>query len=145
MAKDPRVASAIAHWAPRFVSNGVLLADFEEVTASLERWEDWCAAWSKRAAMHEALGRECLKNSFSLTAGEHLVRASIYYHFAKFVFVQDPAQMRAAHRKVVECYTSALPLMRPPGERVSIGPYVGVLRKPTSARCPVLIMAPGLD
>ena len=36
MAQDPRVASAISHWAPRFVSNGVLLADFEEVTASLE-------------------------------------------------------------------------------------------------------------
>ena len=47
MAKDSKVASAISHWAPRFVSNGVLLADFEEVTASLERWEDWCAAWSQ--------------------------------------------------------------------------------------------------
>ena len=30
---DPRVAAAIAHWVPRFVSNGVLFADFEEVTA----------------------------------------------------------------------------------------------------------------
>ena len=54
--KDARVQSAIAHWAPRFVSNGVLLADFEEVTASLERWEDWCAAWSRRAAVHEQFG-----------------------------------------------------------------------------------------
>ena len=43
---DARVSSAISHWAPRFVSNGVLLADFEDVTGSLERWEDWCAAWS---------------------------------------------------------------------------------------------------
>jgi hypothetical protein len=34
---DPRVQSAIAHWAPRFVSNGVPLTDFQEVTASLER------------------------------------------------------------------------------------------------------------
>jgi len=54
--KNPRVSSAISHWAPRFVSNGVLLADFEEVTASLERWEDWCAAWSRRARLHEDLG-----------------------------------------------------------------------------------------
>ena len=38
MGKDARVTSAISHWAPRFVSNGVLLADFEEVTGSLERW-----------------------------------------------------------------------------------------------------------
>jgi 2,6-dihydroxypseudooxynicotine hydrolase len=35
--------------------------------------------------------------------------------------------------------------MRPPGERVTIGPYVGVLRKPNAGRSPVLVMAPGLD
>ena len=38
MSKDPRVESAISHWAPRFISNGVLLADFQEVTAKIERW-----------------------------------------------------------------------------------------------------------
>jgi len=147
--KDPRVASAISHWAPRFVSNGVLLADFEDVTGSLERWEDWCAAWSARAKVHEDLGRDCLKDGFRLTAGEHLIRAAIYYHFAKFVFVQDPAQMRAAHMKAVECYREGVAFARPPGERVAI-PFdgktiFGVLRKPDSERPPVLIMAPGLD
>src|SRR6266481_4766968 len=95
---DPRVAAAIAHWAPRFVSNGVLLADFEEVTAGLSRWDDWCAAWSARAGVHEALGRESLARGYRLTAGEHLVRAAMYYHFAKFVFVHDLDQMRTAHR-----------------------------------------------
>jgi alpha-beta hydrolase superfamily lysophospholipase len=147
--KDPRVCSAISHWAPRFVSNGVLLADFEEVTASLERWEDWCAAWSRRAQLHEELGRHSLGNGFRLTAGEHLVRAAIYYHFAKFVFVQDPQQMRAAHMKAVECYRDALPMMRPPGERVAIDfsghRLFGVLRKPKESNCPVVVMAPGLD
>jgi 2,6-dihydroxypseudooxynicotine hydrolase len=143
--KDARVSSAIAHWAPRFVSNGVLLADFEEVTASLERWEDWCAAWSARAKVHEDLGRASLAEGYRLTAGEHLVRAAMYYHFAKFVFVQAPAEMKAAHRKAVDCYGAALPLMRPPGERVAIGPYFGVLRKPVAGRCPLLIMLPGLD
>jgi len=149
VSKDANVASAISHWAPRFVSNGVLLADFEEVTASLERWEDWCAAWSRRAQLHEDLGRDSLRNGFRLTAGEHLVRAAIYYHFAKFVFVQDPAQMRAAHMKAVECYRDALPLMRPPGERVAIDfsdrQLFGVLRKPKESNCPVVVMAPGLD
>src|SRR6266850_1296679 len=148
--KDPRVSSAISHWAPRFVSNGVLLADFEEVTASLERWEDWCAAWSGRARLHEDLGRDSLQDGFRLTAGEHLVRAAIYYHFAKFVFVHDPKQMRAAHMKAVECYDAALAFMRPQGEKVRI-PFEktalhGVLRRPSSAKTtPVLIMAPGLD
>jgi pimeloyl-ACP methyl ester carboxylesterase len=147
--KDARVSSAISHWAPRFVSNGVLLADFEEVTASLARWEDWCAAWSARARVHEDLGRRSLAEGYRLSAGEHLVRAAIYYHFAKFVFVQDPVQMRAAHMKSVACYRDALPHLRPPGERVEIGyagkTLVGVLRKPNSSKCPVLIMAPGLD
>ena len=142
---DPRVASAISHWAPRFVSNGVLLADFEDVTKSLTRWEDWCAAWSARAAVHEALGRDSLKSGFKLTASEHLIRAAIYYHFAKFVFVQDVKQMRAAHMKAVECYRDGVVHARPPGEWVAI-PFegktiYGVLR----GSGPVLIMAPGLD
>ena len=148
---DPRVAAAIAHWAPRFVSNGVLLADFEDVTSALERWDDWCAAWSARAAVHEKLGNEALAAGYRLTAGEHLVRAAMYYHFAKFVFVQDMAQMRAAHLHAVQCYSAALPLMRPAGERVAIAfegkTMYGVLRKPerSSGRIPVAIMAPGLD
>jgi dipeptidyl aminopeptidase/acylaminoacyl peptidase len=147
--KDSRVSSAIAHWAPRFVSNGVLLADFEDVTGSLERWGDWCAAWSARAKVHEDLGRSSLKNGFRLTAGEHLIRAAIYYHFAKFVFVQDPKQMRAAHMKAVECYRDGVAHARPPGERVEVDfsgkKLYAVLRKPANPRPPVLIMAPGLD
>jgi 2,6-dihydroxypseudooxynicotine hydrolase len=148
--KDAKVQSAISHWAPRFVSNGVLLADFEEVTASLERWEDWCAAWSRRAALHEELGRSSLREGFKLTAGEHLVRASIYYHFAKFVFVQDLDQMRAAHMKAVECYRDGSALLKPyPGKRVAI-PFegktiFGVLRGSGSEAKPVVVMAPGLD
>ena len=148
---DPRVAAAIAHWAPRFVSNGVLLADFEEVTAGIGRWEDWCRSWCARGNVHEDLGREALKQGYKLSAGEHLVRASMYYHFAKFVFVHDQKQMREAHMRSVECYKDALPLMRPAGERVAI-PFegktmAGVLRKPdkSSGRVPILIMAPGLD
>jgi len=143
--KDARVSSAVSHWAPRFVSNGVLLADFEDLTGALESWDEWCRAWSARALVHENLGRAALKENFFLTAGEHLVRAAIYYHFAKFVFVQDPKQMRAAHLKAVECYREGVALVRPPGERVAI-PFegktiYGVLR----GKGPVLVMAPGLD
>jgi len=146
MGKDARVQSAISHWAPRFISNGVLLADFEDVTGSLESWDDWCAAWSRRAAVHERLGREALKEGYQLTGGEHLVRAGIYYHFAKFVFVQDVEQMRAAHMKAVECYRDGVAHAKPyPGKRVAI-PFegktiFGVLR----GKGPVVIMAPGLD
>ena len=148
---DARLASAISHWAPRLVSNGVLLADFEDVTRSLARWDDWCAAWCERARLHEALGREAVLEGFTLTAGEHLIRAGIYYHFAKFVFVQDVGQMRAAHKKAVECYAHGIRLARPAGQPVAI-PYEGgelraILRLPANGRvpCPVLVMVPGLD
>ncbi len=147
--KDARVSSAISHWAPRFVSNGVLLADFEDVTGALESWDEWCRAWSARALVHENLGRTSLKEGFRLTAGEHLVRAAIYYHFAKFVFVQDLKQMRAAHLKAVECYRDGVALVKPPGERVEIpfsgSKIAGILRKPNANPSPVLVMAPGLD
>ncbi|MBO0755231.1 MAG: prolyl oligopeptidase family serine peptidase [Bradyrhizobiaceae bacterium] len=147
---DARVRAAIAHWGPRFVSNGVALTDFEEVTAQIEHWDQWCKAWSARAALHESAGREALAREKYLSAGEHLQRAGVYYHFAKFLFVHDLPQMRSAHRKAVECRSLALPYLRPPGERVEI-PYdgkrlFGILRKPPGvARPPVVVMACGLD
>jgi dienelactone hydrolase len=147
---DARVQSAIAHWAPRFVSNGVALNDFEEVTAGVERWEDWCSAWSARAALHEEIGRKILAQGHNLSAGEHLTRAAVCYHFSKFVFVVDYEQMKSAHKKAVECRNLALPLLSPPGERVAIpyegGHLYGNLRKPKgAARSPVIVMCMGLD
>ena len=148
--QDARVKSAISHWAPRFVANGVALTDFEEVTASIASWDDWCSAWSKRAAIHERMGREALAARKFLSAGEHLNRAAVYYHFGKFLFVHDLAQMRAAHERAVGCKREALPHLQPPGERVEI-PYegkflFGILRKPAGVeRPPVMIMAMGLD
>jgi dipeptidyl aminopeptidase/acylaminoacyl peptidase len=147
---DALIASAISHWGPRFVANGVSLTDFEEVTASLGAWRDWCAAWSARAAVHEEMGRAALVHGKHLSAGEHLQRAGVYYHFAKFLFVHDVAQMKAAHIKAVECRRLALPHLGPAGERVAI-PFegralAGILRKPMGiARPPVLVMACGLD
>ena len=147
---DPIVKSAIAHWGPRFVANGVALTDFEEVTASVATWDDWCRAWSDRAAQHEAMGREALAAKKFVSAGEHLQRAGVYYHFGKFLFVHDVPQMKAAHSKAVACRNDALPHLNPPGERVTI-PYegkalYGILRKPNGVtKPPVLIMAVGLN
>jgi 2,6-dihydroxypseudooxynicotine hydrolase len=148
--KDPRVAQAAAHWAHRFVANGVPLADFQDVTQALLRWEDWCAAWSARAAVHEALAEAALAEGSRRSAGEHLTTAAVCHHFGKFLFVEDRAQMRAAHVRAVACRDAALPMLDPPGERVAI-PFggrtlFGVLRRPRDAsRPPVVAMAMGLD
>ena len=150
MTQDALVKSALSHWAPRFVANGVVLTDFEEVVASVQKYDDWCKAWSDKAAVHEALGREALASKKLLSAGEHLQRAGVYYHFGKFLFVHDLAQMKAAHMKAVECRKLALPHLTPPGERVAIpfeGKHLyGILRKPVGVtKPPVMIMACGLD
>jgi 2,6-dihydroxypseudooxynicotine hydrolase len=150
MSSDPLLEAAIAHWGPRFVANGVVLTDFDEITGKLASYNDWCAAWSERAAHHEALGRAALNRGHNLTAGECLQRAGVYYHFASFLFVHDQTQMKAAHRKQIACRQAALSYLRPPGERVEI-PYqgknlAGILRKPAgSERPPVVLMAVGLD
>lgn len=150
MDRDERVTAAIEHWAPRFISNGVPLADFQEVTATIDRWEEWCAAWSARAAVHEELGQLALHEGHGLTAGEHLTRAAVCYHFAKYMFVADIEQMRAAHERAVACRNRALPLLSPPGERVEI-PFDGTVlagnlrRPPGEASPPVVVLIMGLD
>lgn len=147
---DPRLASAVAHWGARFTVNGITPTDFATVTGGLDNWDDWCAAWSSKAAEHEALGRTALGEGRNRSAGEHLARAAAYYHFAKFVFVEDYEQMRTAHANAVRCYTDALPHLDPPGTRVEI-PFegsrlVGVLRSPAGAGpYPVVVLVPGLD
>jgi len=149
-AQDAALKAALTHWAHRMVTNGVILADFQDVTTSITTFDQWCAAWSARAGLHEKMGHEALANGQHVSAAEHLTRAGVYYHFAKFLFVQDLAQMRAAHLKAVACRQLALPHLDPPGERVEI-PYEGktlaaVFRKPRGAtRPPVVIMTMGLD
>ena len=163
MTQDALVKSALTHWAARFVANGVVLTDFEEVVASVGKYDDWCRAWSAKAAVHEALGHDALAGKKVLTAGEHLQRAGVYYHFGKFLFVHDIAQMKAAHMKAVECRKLALPHLTPPGERVAIpfeGKHLyGILRKPVGVTSfglgapgraptrlpPIMIMVCGLD
>ena len=164
---DERVASAVAHWGPRFTANGVTPADFERVTARVERWPEWCSAWSDRASDHERLGRDALAAGHLRSAGEHLARAAVYYHFAKFVFVEDLEQMREAHRRAVRCLDDALPHLDPPGRRVEFafaapaasqdaggsggsgverGTLVAVLRvPPADTPPPVVVLIPGLD
>jgi 2,6-dihydroxypseudooxynicotine hydrolase len=126
------------------------VADFQRVTAGVERWEDWCSAWSAAGQIHEDLGREALSEGRTRSAGSHLSTAAVYYHFGKFLFVEFPDEMRAAHERAVACLNDALPYLDPAGERIEI-PFegsrmVGILRRPAGAGPhPVVVMVPGLD
>src|SRR5215472_4618887 len=147
---DDRLAMAISHWAPRFTTNGVTAGDFDRIVNGINSWDEWCSAWSAVGAEHEQLGRDALATGRTISAGQHLSQAAVYFHFAKFLFVSDMDQMRTAHEQAVRCLTDALPLLDPPGRRVEI-PFdgsrmVGVLRLPAGpGPHPAMIMIPGLD
>jgi len=98
MSSDPRLKAAVAHWGPRFVANGVVLTDFEEVTSSIASYDEWCGAWSKRAAHHEQLGREALAKKRLLTAGECLQRAGVSPVEAERVAAQLNARYGESNR-----------------------------------------------
>lgn len=146
---DAHIAHA-HHFLSRFTVNGVAASDFDDMLKQLESWDDWCRVWSERAAVHEAMGLDALEKKRFVSAADHLTRAAATYHFAKYLFVQDMEQMRAAHMKAVKCLDLALPHLDPPGERVLI-PYegkqlAGTLRKPKGVeRPPIVLMTMGLD
>jgi dienelactone hydrolase len=151
VARDEQVQSAIDNWAPRFIANGIDYNDFQRVTTSVERWDDWCRAWSKCGAVHERMAEEAEAEGHYISAGEHYLRAAIAYHFGKYLFVRWPDELRAAHEHVVRDYQRGLPYFAFPGEHVAI-PYeggatmYGILRKPWhEPKPPVVILVPGLD
>ncbi len=151
---DSRVSAAISHWAPRFIANGIDYSDFVAVTSRISGWDSWCEQWSAAGAVHERLGRTALAGDAGgseLSAGAHLARAAVYYHFAKFMFVDDLEQMRVAHQAAVRCLRDAMPYLEPPGERVEI-PFdgsviAGILRRPSGrpGPHPIVVLIPGLD
>jgi len=148
--RDPRILAAASHWSHRMVTNGVPLADFQDVTNNINRWDDWCSAWVERGNIHKSLGQRAFSESRLLSYGEHLATASICYHFGKFLFVNDLEQMKNAHEMAVRAHREALIHLKYPGERVEI-PFenyklVGNLRKPEGVHAaPVVIMCMGLD
>ena len=147
---DALLETAIANWQPRFVANGVDASDYVHIAARLERWEDWCAAWCEAGAEHESLGVAARAAGNSRSAGEHLARAAVYFHFAKFLFVHDLDQARAAHVRAVASLSDAAAHLAPPATRLEI-PFEGtrlvaVLRTPDSATPqPTVVLIPGLD
>jgi 2,6-dihydroxypseudooxynicotine hydrolase len=151
MARDERVQSAIDNWAPRFVANGVDYNDFQRVTNSVERWDDWCRKWSECGTMHEQMGEKAEAAGYYESAAYHYLHTAMAYHFGKFLFLSHSDELRAAHNHTVSVYQKALPYFAFPGEHVAI-PYeggatmYGILRKPWhTPKPPVVILVPGLD
>ena len=148
--QEERTEAALGNWGPRMLANGVDFSDFLRLQGSIARWSDWCAAWSEVGAGHAERARAAEAAGEYASAGEHYLHASLSYHFGKFLFFHDPAQLRAASQEAVRNYQRGLAYYDWPGERIEIplegGAMPGILRKPWHvARPPVVLLIPGLD
>jgi dipeptidyl aminopeptidase/acylaminoacyl peptidase len=147
---DERVAAAIAHWAPRFVTNGVDFNDFQRVTSGVERWEEWLPAWVANGDEHAAAARDAEERGRSRTAGEAWNRAALSYHFGKFVWMLDLDRYRETTLLAVDALRNAHRHLDPTAERLEV-PYDGAtmaanLRRPPGVeRPPLVLLLPGLD
>jgi dienelactone hydrolase len=144
---DARVQAAVDHWAPRFVQAGVDYNDFVATTANVETWDEWLDAWCANGDMHAGLAGEATSR---LTAGEAWSRATVAYHFAKFVWVVDPERSRAAADAAVAAMAKTHEYLDPEAERIEVpldgGRVVGNLRRPRGEEPPPLVLlVPGLD
>jgi dipeptidyl aminopeptidase/acylaminoacyl peptidase len=147
---DARVQAAIDHWAPRFVQAGVDVNDFQVVTAGIDHWEDWLDAWCANADMHAGMAEEAAGAGRELSAGEAWARATVGYHFAKFVWVVDADRSRAAADKAVAAMGRTHEYLDPDAERIEVpldgGRVVANLRRPAGEeRPPLVLLVPGLD
>jgi pimeloyl-ACP methyl ester carboxylesterase len=149
--RDERVQAAINNWAPRMISNGVDFNDFARTTSMLDHWDQWLEAWSAAADLHRSLAVEARKAGHLLSAGEAFLRASVTYHFSKFVWVLDVERNRRATELAVRSMYDGLELVDPAARRIEAeldgGLIAGNLRRPAGGPDPVplVILLPGLD
>lgn len=148
---DPRVESAIAHWAPRMTTQGIDLNDFTRTTARIETWDDWLGEWVRTGELHLELAREAEAEGRARTAGEAFVRAALCFHFAKYVWVVDGQLNREVTLRARDALAEAHRLLDPSARRIEApitggGLIIANLRLPPGAdRSPLVILIPGLD
>jgi dienelactone hydrolase len=147
---DARVQAAIDHWGPRFVQAGIDYNDFLRTVAKIDDWEGWLDGWVELGDEHAGYAREAEEATRSRTAGEAWARATVAYHFAKFVWVLDEGKARAASDRAIDALRRAHRLLDPTAERIEI-PFEGSqlvanLRRPDGGgRPPLVVLIPGLD
>lgn len=148
--RDPRVQTVLDNGTPRFIAQGVDPNELPYIARGVLAWTDWAPAWSAAAEGHAAHATAAASAAHQITAREAFTRAALYFHFGKFLLVQEPETAARLNQRLLACYAEAMRRFNPPLERVEI-PYagatlVGNLRRPAGVeRPPVAILLPGLD
>jgi dienelactone hydrolase len=147
---DDKLQAVIANWYPRFLANGLDGLQVRATLSRIQRWDQWAPEWTASARELQERGEAALVAGHPVTAGEHLQRAALTLQFAQFVLTEDVEQRASIHRRQIELYRRAAPLLQPPAEAVSMPfdetPVPGYLRRPAGVeRPPVVILIPGLE
>lgn len=142
--EPPAIDAVWRRWEPRFIAAGVDSNIVQGLKSRITSWDDWCIDWSDRAAEVEAAGQEAANRGRTLTAAELWSMASVLYHFGGMYFIADMAQFRESHRRAVETYARAAPLLDPPANRIVAQldgvDMVGYLRVPATREKPPVVM-----
>src|SRR5436309_4754133 len=134
----------------RFLADGVHYRDLINIRDEIQGWNDWPRVWSAYAAQAERRGEEALSKDASVTAAEEFFRASLYYHYAQYLYFDDVSRKAQIHKAKTDAFARAAPLLDPPVEIVSF-PFRGIditgyLRVPESLeKPPVVVLIGGLD
>jgi dienelactone hydrolase len=147
---DTAIETALAHWGPRLIQNGVDYNDLMATIARTETWADWLPQWNRTADEQAEFAREADATGHPLTAGQAWRRASVNRHFGKFVWMVDLDLAADATRRSVQETLTALARLDPSGERLEIpvpgGTAYANLRRPAGTdRPPYVVVIPGLD
>ncbi|RQR24600.1 S9 family peptidase [Burkholderia sp. Bp9142] len=134
----------------RFLADGVHYRDLINIRNEIRDWDDWRKIWSAYAAEAESRGEAALMKDAGVTAADEFFRASLYYHYAQFLYFDDVNVKEKIHKAKTDAFARAAPLLDPPAEIVTF-PFRGIditgyLRTPESLeKPPVVLLIGGLD
>ena len=94
---DAAVETALAHWGPRLIQNGVDYNDMLATIARIDTWDRWLPEWNRTADEQAEFAGEADAAGHRLTAGQAWRRASVNRHFGKFVWMVDLDLARDGH------------------------------------------------
>lgn len=147
---DAAIETALAHWAPRLIQNGVDYNDLMTTVARTETWADWLPEWNRTADVQAEFAAEADAAGHRLTAGHAWRRASVNRHFGKFVWMVDLDLANEAARRSVRETIVALERLDPSAERLEFAidggtAYANLRRPPGIDLPPSVVLIPGLD
>lgn len=148
--KKETPAESINRSMHRLLADGVHYRDAIDIRNAITEPGGWLSVWSQWAKETERRADEALGKGNNRTAGEGFARASLYYHYAQYLWYNDVAAKERTHGLKVAAFHRAAPLLDPPAEIVSV-PFEdttlpGYLRLPRNVKSPpCVILQGGLD